>query len=544
MKTSTVYQFKYLALIIFLTGFVFFINSCKKSEDNAIKVTGISLDRQTLSIPKGNTDFLTATIYPANADNKSVVWTSSDSEVVEVNAGNLLAKKTGTATITTTTEDGSFTAYCQISVYDKFNGIDVESVTLNKSSLTIELEEEEQLQATVLPADATQKDLLWTSSDNTIVIVDNTGKITPVKKGTAHILVTTIDGGLQDKCDITVYKLVSVSDVNLTISALTLELNETEQLSINIEPDNATNPAIEWSSSNENVAKVSSSGIVTPVAPGTAIITATSVDGNHTDECTITVFDQTKVSGVSLDKGTNEIEIDKSFQLVAEVLPSTATNKNVIWSSSDSQIATVISNGTVTGEKAGIATISVTTDDGAFTASCVVTVLPMSVSDVELELSEITIEVAEKINLNYNVYPEKATNKNVIWKSDNENIVKVVNGEIEGISQGSTIVTIETEDGKYTDQCEVTVVKSVTGIKFFSDSYSITGNGYLNLNGNYTITPSDATNKEVTWKSSNTSQCTVSNGYVSKVSNSGSCTITVTTVDGNHKDTCIVNLYP
>ncbi|MBQ9950341.1 MAG: leucine-rich repeat protein, partial [Clostridia bacterium] len=170
---------------------------------------------------------------------------------------------------------------------------------------------------------------------------------------------------------------VSVTGVTLDKTEATLEIGETVQLIATVIPEDATNKNVTWKSSDESIATVDENGLVTAISAGTVTITVTTENKGFTANCEVTVFDSTvSVTGVTLDKTEATLEIGETVQLIATVTPEDATNKNVTWKSSDESIATVDENGLVTAISAGTVTITVTTEDGGFTANCEVTVNP------------------------------------------------------------------------------------------------------------------------------------------------------------------------
>jgi len=167
---------------------------------------------------------------------------------------------------------------------------------------------------------------------------------------------------------------IAVTGVTLNKTTLTLTLGASETLTANVAPADAANKAVAWASSNAAVATVSNNGEVTAVSAGAATITVTTADGGKTATCAVTVTAATvAVSGVTLDKTTLPLYVGDTEALTATVAPADATNKALAWSSSNAVVATV-TGGTVTALSMGTATITVTTDDGAKTATCAVTV--------------------------------------------------------------------------------------------------------------------------------------------------------------------------
>ena len=340
-----------------------------------ISVTGVTLNSNAETLTVGGTFQLIHTITPDNATNKNVTWTSSDVNIVEVSASGLVtAKATGTATITVTTADGDKTTTCAITVQTVT--VPVTGVSLNSTSQTLTEGGSFQLSATVTPANATNKNVTWSSSNSSVASVNSAGMVTAIAAGSAMITVTTADGNKTATCSITVQAaIISVTGVTLNSNAETLTEGGTFQLSSTITPTNATNKNVSWSSSNSSVASVNSAGIVTAIAAGSAMITVTTVDGNKTATCSITVQAAiVNVTGVTLNSNAETLTEGGTFQLMPTITPVNATNQNVSWSSSNPSIASVNSSGFVTANTAGSATIIVTTSDGNKTASCAITV--------------------------------------------------------------------------------------------------------------------------------------------------------------------------
>ncbi|MBO4756934.1 MAG: Ig domain-containing protein [Bacteroidales bacterium] len=338
--------------------------SCEK-EPQPVNVTGVTVSPTSLSLVEGESGDLTATVSPSNADNASVTWDSSDKSVATVSNGKVTAVKAGSANITVKTVDGGFTASCAVTVAAKV--IDVSSVSLSKTELTLTEGDSETITATVKPDDATDKTVTWSSSDTAVATVDG-GKIAAVKEGTATI--TAKAGDKTATCKVTVEKkVIAVESVELDKTAIELTEGESQTLAATVKPDDATDKTVEWSTSDAEVATVEA-GVVTAVKEGTATITAKA--GEKTATCTVTVKKKViEVESVELDKTALELTEGESQTLVATVKPDDATDKTVEWSTSDAEVATVEA-GVVTAVKEGTATI--TAKAGDKTATCAVTV--------------------------------------------------------------------------------------------------------------------------------------------------------------------------
>ena len=248
--------------------------------------------------------------------------------------------------------------------------IHVSSVTLDEISLTLNVGAEQELSVTILPNDAMDKDVTWSSDDEDIATVDQNGTVTAVAPGTATIT-ATVDGK-SAICTVTVPKLVT--SVSLDKETLTLTTGNSEQLTATVEPTDASNKQLNWTSDNPNIATVDQNGTVTAKAPGTTKITATATDGSDKSAtCTVTV--KRLVASVSLNQKTLTLTIGNSGQLTATIEPEDATNTKLNWTSSDTNVATVDTNGKVTAVAPGTTTITVTSTDGSDRSdSCMVTV--------------------------------------------------------------------------------------------------------------------------------------------------------------------------
>ena len=172
-------------------------------KERAIAVEGIELNRNSLTMTKGESTTFIAAISPFNATNREVTWTSSNPNVAVVDSnGKVTAKAAGTATITVTAKDGGKTATCKVTVTEPV--ISVSSVSLNKTTTNLEKGNSVTLTAAVSPSNATNKAVAWTSSNTNIAAVDANGKVTAKAAGTATITVETVDGKKTATCKVTV----------------------------------------------------------------------------------------------------------------------------------------------------------------------------------------------------------------------------------------------------------------------------------------------------------------------------------------------------
>ena len=432
-------------------------------------------------------------------------------------------------------DDGHTELFDEIKVV---KSIPVTGVTVSPATVSLAVGETAALTATVEPNDATTQTVTWSSSDAAIAAVDaTTGEVTAVSAGETIITATTQDGGKTSVCVVTV--TVPVTGVTVSPATLSLPVGESTTLTPTVEPNNATNQTVTWSSSDAGIAIVdATTGEVTAVAVGEAIITATTQDGGKTSACTVTVI--VPVTGISLDNSALTLAVGESEQLVHTIEPANATNQNVTWASSNDAIVTV-SDGTVTAIAAGTAIITVITDYGKFTDNCEVTVM-QPVTGVSLDKSVLTLAVGKSEQLIHTIEPANATNQNVTWSSDDENIATVENGLVTAVSAGETTITVTADDGGFTATCAVTVTAAtvpVTGVNLSLTTLSLTKGDTKTLIA--TVIPDHATNQNITWKSSNNAVAIVNDGTVTAIA-AGTVSITATTEDGGFTASCSITV--
>lgn len=267
--------------------------------------------------------------------------------------------------------------------YNSSANVQVGSISLNETSQTLIVGETFQLTATVAPADASDPTLTWTSSNVAVATVSATGLVTAVSAGSATITAKANDGsGVSASCTITVQEpVVLVTSVTLSETSATLIVGDTFQLEATVSPEDATDTSLTWTSSKPSVATVDANGLVTAVAEGKVTITAKANDGSGKKAtCTITVEKAVVLVGeIVLDQTVAELEVGKTLQLTASVLPADADDATVTWSSSDETLATVSASGLVEALAVGEVVITATAnDESGISASCTITIKPDS----------------------------------------------------------------------------------------------------------------------------------------------------------------------
>ena len=454
---------------------------------------------------------ITAEVLPINATQRVISWESSDTSVCTVDSNGLVkAMGVGYATILAKTIDGSeLTAMCKVYVKQP-----VTSVALNVKEIEVRKGATFWLYATCLPENADNKLCEWTSSDTDICTVDKDGKVEAVGSGTCNIVCTNVDTGISDYCVVTVTQPVT----GLTLNSDYQEMWVGSKYAIipNVLPIDADNKKVTYETSDESVATVDEDGIVTAVKGGSCVIIVT------TDEChlkaSVTINVKEYVSSIELSEHEKFLNIGATGTLTAKVGSDTATNKAVVWTSSNSTICSVV-DGTLYGAYPGVAVITVTAADGSgVTDTCIVRVVN-PVTSITIEPEEVRILVGDYYKLRANILPADATVKDLRWVSSNEAVATVdSDGEVLGVGVGKCRITAYSMDGnEVKGSCSVYVspVVKISSLKINSSEITMLTGKTRQLRT--FITPTNTT-ESVDWYSTDTSIVVVdSNGTITTV---------------------------
>ncbi len=522
--------------------------TCKVTVFKKVEVEELTLNVTAKNIYVDKSFRLTCTIVPTNATFKDVTWKTDNAKVATVDKNGLVTGVgVGTAYITCTSNDNPFAAQrCKVKVT-----VPVGGVSLDRNELSLYETATALLTPTILPKNATNKKVIWSSSDTSVATVNSKGLVKAVKAGRCIITCTTKNRGKTASCRVTVEKTILSTSVRLDQRTLTLKDGKSATIVATIKPDNVSINTVTWSSDNNKVATVNSAGKVTGVNPGTCTITCTTKDTGLTASCKVTVV-ATRVQSVTLNKKTVNLTAGDVVKLKANITPSYATNKKVTWASSNPKIVKVSQKGNIKGLKAGRATVTCTTVDGKKVAACSVTVKASKIRSVTVDKYEVTIGLNAKYKLKPKVEPATANGAKLKYSSSDTRVAKVNSkGVVTGISEGSCIITISPTDGGGGKSAMV-VVKveniKVTGIKLSSPDVSMLLNTVTVSNGTKfrltaTVLPTNATNKKVIWKSSDTNVAKVdSKGNVTCVG-TGTCHITCVSTEQNNPATATCRVF-
>ena len=500
-------------------------------------VASLTLTEQSLSVIKGQVIDLSkyVKIAPADAYDKSVTWASRDASVVSVSGSTATAVGVGTATLTVTSNDNrQATSTLTVTVTSS-----VEGITVANPSQVKYIGEAFDLSYTITPADASDKTVTWTSSDESVVSVTrmDAGYAAIAKGvGKATLTVTTADG----RKTATIAAEVRSHVTSLTLTEQSVKMNRGQALDLTkyvaIDPDDAYDKGVTWTSDNAAVLSVSGT-TATAVGIGTATLTATSND-NRQLRASMTVTVESSATGFFASYPVQEVWVGESVKLDTYFEPKDATSAIKSWTSSDEAVVSVSSgNGfSATAKKSGKATLTATTDNG-LTATIAVTV-KSHVESIVLTTATATLKKGTTADLSTyikEILPADAYDKSVTWASRDAGVVSVSGSTATAVGVGTATLTVTSNDNRQAAATlTVTVTSSVEGItvanpsqvKYIGEAFDLS----------YTITPADASDKSVTWTSSDENVVSIvreaTGGITATAKGVGKATLTVTTADG------------
>ncbi len=336
----------------------------------------------------------------------------------------------------------------------------VTGVTLDKSVATLAVGQKLTLTARITPVDAKNPTVAWSTSVPGIATVTSDGTVLGVAEGTCIITATTVDGNKTASCTVAVVAAVDVSVPNMVGQNQTVAKDTLTSLGLNVkivEQHHDTVP--EKTVISQSLVAGATAKTGDEITIYVSLGKASSTDSTTTNPNTGTTV---AVTGITLSPTSVSLAVGGTRTLTATVSPSNATNKTVNWTSSDTSVATV-SNGTITGKKAGSATIIATTADGGKTAYCTVSVTASSttvaVTGVTMSKTTASLTVGGTVALSATVAPSNATDKTVTWASSNTSVATVSGGTVTAKAAGTAVITA-TAGGK-TASCTVTVTAAV-----------------------------------------------------------------------------------
>ncbi|MBR4215276.1 MAG: Ig domain-containing protein [Bacteroidales bacterium] len=325
-----------------------------------IDISEIQIESENVELLIGSDTYLNFSVLPDDATYKNeLTITSSDESIATAyNSGFIEAKKIGTCTITISSPDQKVSKVCTVNVVP----IKVESLTINQTELTLERNEESELTVNCLPENATDKKIEWSTSDNNIVTIKN-GAVKAIGIGECLITATSSNPEIKVECKVTVVP-ISVKSFSINPTSANLVIGTEGRIIANIEPTDADNKKIKWTSQNPTVASISGEGGIITIkgnSKGTSVIKAVSEDGGLEAVCNVTVSDVKDFlvsfnSGIMTYYSSNgvsnkmfcEIHNNSNIKVNAiSVQVIDSSNMNAVSNEIDLENATLWSNGTL-----------------------------------------------------------------------------------------------------------------------------------------------------------------------------------------------------
>lgn len=401
------------------------------------------------------------------------------------------------------------------------------------------------------------------SIDTTTLTSAGTLVVTPLSVGTAVVTVRTRGSNISKTVVINVTKAPTLAEsITLDKATLSLPVNGTYSLTATIGPDDTTDKTIVWTSANASDVSVDATGTVKVLRnfTGSVVITATATNGDSIPAndkvatCSVSV-NTIAVDGISISDTSITLYKGSWKTITAVVTPSGAADPAIAWSSSNTNIATVDSNGKVTAvnilpadAEYAEAIITAQTSNSSVKATCTVRVLPsVLITSLTLNKSELALNVGDEETLTITGTPSNATNKTIAWSSSNTDVASVnSSGKVVAASKGTAVIRADSTDGsgKYAS-CVVTVNNiQVLNVSLDKSSFDLSEGDTAKVTA--TIYPTNATNKTLKWTSSNTSVATVdSKGSITAGATKGYAIITAAATDGSGKSAeCVVLSKP
>ena len=460
--------------------------------------------------------------------NGVVTYYIADTNIATVsNSGLVTAISNGETTLTVTATKNAKTDSVQIPVVVD-TPIGCTDLSIDPSSITLDIGDTYEVEPTLVttPNDATRVFLFESSNPEVATIDIDTGHLEAISSGETTITIVSLYGSCDTSLTVTVNQSAMPSSWN-KITA-TNEITNGDYLIVYESGNKAFNGSLDsLDVVNNNISvSISNSKITCNNTNYASRFSIQSIDGGYSIQ---------SASGYYIGRSANSNGMDTSTSTPYVNTISISSGNATITSSGGRVLAFNTANDQQRFRYMTSGTLQLYKAAGA---QQVINVTGISVSPTSLTLTE-----GEHSQITATITPNNATNKNVSWSSSNTNVATVSNGTVNAVAPGNATITATSEDGNYTATCTVTVnampIVNVTGVTLNKANTTIEVGGSETLVA--TVAPNNATNKAVTWTSSNTSIATVSNGVINAVA-AGNTTITVTTVDGGFTDTCAVEV--
>ncbi len=415
--------------------------------------TGVSVKVEKKTLGIGEKVNISATVYPENACSTRVSWSSSDPSVASVSNGVITAKKYGTTTITAETfneKKGTVTITVKEITAEKVtvSGLPEADVFYIGDTFT--------LTAQISPENVDNPTIVWSSSNEQVASVSDTGSVTLLAEGKVEIRATA-SNGVFGKVAVVV-KEKYVEEVEIAESELDVLLGDQRNIAAKVSPSDATYPELTWTSENPDVVSVAGNGNMTAVGCGQTVITATARNG-ISDSVVVRV---SEIKAQSLEiQGAPSVLLGGTMSLTGAFTPADTTVQDITWSVDNAEVASVSPDGLLTAN--GVGTVTVTGTQKDVSATFVVEILPVKVENIVLTAStEENLSKDDTVAFSAEVFPANATYPEITWSVSDPEVATIdENGVLHALKAGKVTVTATSGDG-FTSEYEVTVSSPFT----------------------------------------------------------------------------------
>lgn len=488
-------------------------------------------------------------------DRDNIAWVCTDETVATIeynqNFCTIIPQKPGHCVIVASSmsnPDASDTVYVEVAPR-------VSSVTITSTDMTINLAEREvqlfaNVQSDAVDAQIDNPDLYeaylnalnttvhWSSSNESVATVDlYTGKVKLLSAGQTTITcASAADAKIASSIRITVN--VPVAAISLQDNFKRISVGESFTLNYTLlsnypgyEP---SNKEVSWESSDNKVAMVDNDGKVTGIAGGTATILIRADDGQVTATCTVEVYQA--VSRIDISSTMMDLNIGEEAVLEAQIVPATASEQRVTWSSNKPEIVSVTQDGVIKAESLGepvVITAYIIDRSATIRSTCIVNVV-VPITSLTLSPASKTLAKGENLFLTKSITPADATNSSVVYASTDTSVATVdANGKVTAVAGGHCYITARSINRDMVSSCYITVDEKISKIKLGKSKKTMKKGSKFALSA--TITTATATNKELSWSSSNKKVVTVNKNGVVTAKGYGTATVTCSSMDGSGK---------
>ena len=501
-------------------------------------VKSIAIDTTELNLEMTANDpqpvaYLNAIINPTNASNQDIDWYSTNPDVVRIYGNKIRGLREGETTIKAISRNNQRMATCKVVVTKP--RIPLQDITTNQEKQIVKIDQTGDVIVDFTPSNCDDKTLYWESSNPDVVRIWN-GHFRGLKEGASIITAVSRAGGKKISCKVIVQdpNKSYVENIITDKSQYEININQALDIAYTTEPSNSANAELYWDTSNPEVLRVFGNRI-RGLKSGTAEIIVRTLDESYEKRIPI-IVKNIPVEKIITDEDKYTINVNDAVDIGYTYEPKDSTNAEFYWDTSNSEVIRVFGN-RFRGLKEGKAEIIITTLDGSFEKRIPVTVKDTSkikVQDIVTDKNQYTVDINEAVDINYTYTPTNSTNAEFYWDTSNPEVIRVFGNRFRGLKEGKAEIIITTLDGSFEKRIPVTVKDTskikVQDIVTDKNQYTVDINEAVDIN--YTYTPTNSTNAEFYWDTSNPEVIRVF-GNRFRGLKEGNADIIITSLDGS-----------